>query len=218
VTRQLRDVLPIGVRLTATDLNAPMLDIARTKFQPGEQVEFKPADAMALPFEDGSFDAVVCQFGVMFFPDRAKSYREVYRVLAPGGHYLLSVWDSHRYNPWARITHEVSGRFFPTDPPQFYNVPFSYHQADAIKESLAEAGFTDIEAAVAPLEKDIVDIAAFARGAIYGNPIIDQVRVRGGVEPDRIVDAILQEFRREFGADPGRMTLQAIMFTARKPA
>ena len=70
VTRQLRDVLPIGVQLTATDLNAPMLDVARTKFQPGEQVEFKPADAMALPFEDGSFDAVVCQFGVMFFPDR----------------------------------------------------------------------------------------------------------------------------------------------------
>ena len=97
-------------------------------------------------------------------------------------------------------------------------MPFSYHQADAIKESLAEAGFTDIEAAVAPLEKDIVDIAAFARGAVYGNPLIDQVRARGGVEPDRIVDVILQEFRREFGADPGRMTLQAIMFTARKPA
>jgi ubiquinone/menaquinone biosynthesis C-methylase UbiE len=218
VTRQLRDVLPIGIQLTATDLNAPMLDVARTKFQPGEQVEFKPADAMALPFEDGSFDAVVCQFGVMFFPDKAKSYREVYRVLAPGGRYLLSVWDSHRSNPWARIAHEVCGRFFPADPPQFYNVPFSYYQADAIKGSLAEAGFTDIEAAVAPLEKDIVDIAAFARGTVYGNPLIDQIRVRGGVEPERIVNAILQEFRSQFGAEPGRMPLQAIMFSARKPA
>ena len=58
-------------------------------------VVFKPADAMALPFEDGSFDAVVCQFGVMFFPDKPGSYREVYRVLAPGGHYLFSVWNSH---------------------------------------------------------------------------------------------------------------------------
>ena len=154
----------------------------------------------------------------MFFPDKAKSYREVYRVLSPGGRYLLSVWDSHRYNPWARIAHEVSGRFFPTDPPQFYNVPFSYYQADTIKESLAEAGFTDIEATVTPTEKDIVDIAAFARGAVYGNPLIDQVRARGGVEPERIVDAIAQEFRREFGSDPCRTPLQAIMFSANKPA
>lgn len=218
VTRQLRDVLPNGTHLTATDLNAPMLDVARTKFQPGEQVEFKPADAMALPFEDGSYDAVVCQFGVMFFPDKAKSYHEVYRVLAPGGRYFLSVWDSHHYNPWARIVHEVGGQFFPEDPPQFYTVPFSYHQVDAIERSLAEAGFTDIEVAVTPIEKDIVDIAAFARGTVYGNPLIDQIRVRGGVEPERIVDAILQEFRSRFCAQPSRMPIQAIMLSARKAA
>ena len=75
VTRWLRDVLPAGVRLTATDLNPPMLEIARTKFRPGEQVDFQPADATALPFADSSFDAVVCQFGVMFFPDKDKSSR-----------------------------------------------------------------------------------------------------------------------------------------------
>jgi ubiquinone/menaquinone biosynthesis C-methylase UbiE len=93
VTRKLRDALPAGVHLTATDLNPPMLDVARSKFHAGEQVEFRPADATALPFADRSFDAVVCQFGVMFFPDKAKSYSEVYRVLAPGGRYLFSVWD-----------------------------------------------------------------------------------------------------------------------------
>ena len=80
VTRRLRDRLPAGVGLTATDLNPPMLEIARAKFRPGEDVEFKAADAMELPFADGSFDAVVCQFGVMFYPDKDKSYREVYRV------------------------------------------------------------------------------------------------------------------------------------------
>ncbi len=66
VTRALRDHLAAGTRLTATDLNEPMLDVARAKFRPGEKVEFKPADAMALPFADGGFDVVVCQFGVMF--------------------------------------------------------------------------------------------------------------------------------------------------------
>jgi ubiquinone/menaquinone biosynthesis C-methylase UbiE len=72
VTRRLRDVLPVSVRLTATDLNPPMLEIARTKFRAGEQVDFQPADATELPFADSSFDVVVCQFGVMFFPDKDK--------------------------------------------------------------------------------------------------------------------------------------------------
>jgi ubiquinone/menaquinone biosynthesis C-methylase UbiE len=216
VTRRLRDVLPAGVSLTATDLFPPMLDIARAKFRPGEQVEFQPADATALPFPDGSFDAVVCQFGVMFFPDKDKSYREVHRVLAPGGRYLFSVWDSHQYNSFGRIANEVVGRFFPADPPQFQSAPFSY-RFDPIKESLIEAGFTDIDVAVVRLEKELPDAAILARGLVYGSPIIDQIRARGGVEPERIVETLAQEFRREFGADPGRMPLQAMVFSAKKP-
>jgi ubiquinone/menaquinone biosynthesis C-methylase UbiE len=218
VTRRLRDALPASTHLTATDLNPPMLEIARAKFRPGEQVEFKPADATALPFADAGFDAVVCQFGVMFYPDKDKSYREVHRVLAPGGRYLFSVWDAHRYNPFGRIAHQVAGSFFTADPPQFYNVPFSAHQIDPIKESLIEAGFDGIDVAVIRLEKDVPDVAMFARAAVYGNPLADQVRARGGVEPEQIVEALIREYRREFGNDPGRMPLQAIIFSARKPA
>jgi ubiquinone/menaquinone biosynthesis C-methylase UbiE len=206
VTRQLRNILPATAHLTATDLNPPMLEVARTKFRPGEQVDFRPADATALPFPDGAFDAVVCQFGVMFFPEKDAAYREVHRVLAPGGRYLFSVWDSHRHNPFGRITHDVAGGFFPADPPQFYKVPFSYHQIDPIKESLISAGFADINVAVVRLEKEIQDIALFA--------LIDQIKARGGVDPDRIVDTLLQALRQEFGADPCRMPLQAIVFSA----
>lgn len=216
VTRKLRDALPAGTHLTATDLNPPMLDIARAKFRPGEQVEFQPADAVALPFADGSFDAAVCQFGLMFFPDKAKSCSEVYRILAPGGHYLLSVWDSHRYNPFGRIAHEIAERFFPADPPQFYRVPFSCHQIDPIKEFLIAAGFSDIRVAVIRQEREIPDAAIFARAAVLGNPFIDQIQARGGVEPEQIIETLAQEFRREFGADPGRMPLQAIVFSATK--
>ncbi len=93
VARRLRDSLPPTTHLTATDLNPPMLEVERPKFNAGEQVEFQLADAMALPFPDGTFDAVVCQFGIMFFPDKDKSYREVHRVLAHGGRYVFSVWD-----------------------------------------------------------------------------------------------------------------------------
>jgi SAM-dependent methyltransferase len=214
VTRQLRDRLPASAHLTATDLNPPMLEIARTKFRPNEQVDFRPADAIALPFPDGSFDAVVCQFGVMFFPEKDKSYREIHRVLAPGGRYLFNVWDAHSYNKFGRIAHEVAASFFPSDPPQFYKVPFSYHQIDPIKDSLVNAGFTDITVAAVRLDKEIPDATLFARGLVYGNPLIDQIRARGGVNPDQVVDVLAHALRAEFGADPGRTSLQAIIFSA----
>lgn len=214
VTRRLRDLLPAGAHLTATDLNPPMLDVARTKFRPGEQIDFQQADAMALPFPDGAFDTVVCQFGVMFFPDKDQAYREVHRVLVPRGRYVFSVWDSHHRNPFGRLAHEVVGGFFPADPPQFYQVPFGYHRIDPIKDSLTDAGFTGIEIAVFGREQEVMDVDAFARGLIHGNPLIDQIRARGGADPERIVDALAAALRREFGAEPARMPLQTIVFEA----
>jgi SAM-dependent methyltransferase len=217
VTRALRDVLSVGASLTATDLNAPMLDIAATKFHPGEPVEFRTADATAVPFADASFDAIVCQFGVMFFPDKDKSYREVFRVLAAGGHYVFSVWDSHRHNPIGRIAHEVIGSFFPADPPQFHCVPFAY-RFEPIKESLIDAGFTDISATVLRLQKEVADFAMLARGLIYGSPIIDQVQQRGGVDPEQIVDAIVRQYHDAFGDEPAVIPRQAIVLSVYKPS
>jgi ubiquinone/menaquinone biosynthesis C-methylase UbiE len=215
LTRRLRDRLPATARLTATDLNSPMLDVARGKFRSGEQVEFQPADALALPFADGAFDAAVCQFGVMFYPDKEKSHREAYRVLAPSGRYLFSVWDSHRHNPYARVFHEIAGSFFPADPPQFFTVPYSYAMIDPIKESLAAAKFYDLNVAVLNWEKDI-EAASLARGFAFGTPLFEQVRMRGGVDPERIVEAATAAFEREFGARPTRVPLQAIVFEARR--
>jgi ubiquinone/menaquinone biosynthesis C-methylase UbiE len=215
VTRRLRDLLPQGTGLTATDLNPPMLEVAAAKFADGDDVTFRPADATALPFDDQTFDLVVCQFGVMFFPDKDQSYHEVQRVLKPGGRYLFSVWDSVERNPFSRIIRDTVASFFDNDPPGFMKVPTSYFAIDPIKHSLQAAGFAGIDISVVCFGKDIADVGAFARGAIYGNPLIDQIRMRGS-DPDRVVAALIEAFVRAFGK-PARMPLQAIVFTALKP-
>jgi ubiquinone/menaquinone biosynthesis C-methylase UbiE len=213
VTRWLRDLLPAGAHLTATDLSAPMLVVAQATFRPDEAVAFRGADATALPFPDGAFDALACQFGVMFFPDKEAAFREAWRVLAPGGRYVFSVWDAHAYNPFGRIAHEVAVASFPSDPPGFYAVPFGYHRIDPIKEALLGAGFGRLRIDVVRLEKIVPDAMAFARGIVFGNPLAEQIRTRGG-EPRRVMEATAEAFRREFGPDPGRMLLQAIIIEA----
>jgi ubiquinone/menaquinone biosynthesis C-methylase UbiE len=217
VTRALREALPASIHLLATDLNPPMLEVAQKKFNVDENIAFQPADATALPFEDVAFDAIACQFGVMFFPDKDKSYREAYRVLSPGGRYLFNVWDAFEYNPFARIAHETIGRFLPADVPGFYRVPFGYHQIDPIKASLLVTGFGEVSASVVRFQKIIPSAVEFAKGLVFGNPVIEQIRDRGTADPDGVVAAVTTALQEAFGADPGLMPLQAIVFSARKP-
>lgn len=218
VTRALRDHLPDATELLATDLNPPMLAVAQGKFGPDDRVTFQTADAQALTFADGSFDAMVCQFGIMFFPDKAKGYSEAFRVLSPGGRYLFSVWDSHRYNVFARLADELVHRLFPDNPPGFYSVPFSCHAIDPIKAALLEAGFVDIDISVLRIDQTVRDLSLFASGMVFGNPLLDQIRARGTMSPEAVHAALLEAYSRQFGADPAIIPLQTITFSARKPA
>ena len=109
LTRAIASALPAPARLTATDLNQPMLDHAKSRQPADSPIEWRQADALALPFEDRSFDAVACQFGVMFFPDKAQGYREARRVLKPGGHFFFSVWDRIAGKRFCRHRHASAG-------------------------------------------------------------------------------------------------------------
>ncbi len=210
VTRKLRDLLSADAHLIASDLNPPMLEVAKGKFRPDERVEFKQIDATNVEFADGSFDVVMCQFGVMFFPDKHRSYREAYRVLSPGGSYIFSVWDSWDENPFARIVHETVETFFPDDPPGFYKVPFHYCDVDEIKESVLRAGFCSVTTEHLPLRAKIPSAPRFADGLVFGNPLFDEVLSRGG-NPEDVKAAVASAIEKELG---GEMTLKALVIHA----
>ena len=139
---------------------------------------------------------------MMFFPDKDKAYREAFCVLAPGGCYHFNMWDSFKLNPFARIVHETVGRFLGTDVPCFFTVPFGYHRIDPIKASLADAGFADISMHVFRLDKTISHARQFAEGLILGNPIVEEICVRGTADPTEIVDAVAVALRSGTGPGP----------------
>ncbi|MES0825753.1 class I SAM-dependent methyltransferase [Ruegeria sp. SCP11] len=215
VSRRLRDRLHPRTSLVATDLNAPMLEIAKGKFSADENVEFVTADAMDLPFEDDTFDLLVCQFGVMFFPDKTESYREAARVLKPGGRYVFNVWSEMSENPFSETAHKTVAQFFPDDPPGFYKVPFHYGDPEAVRADLASAGWKDITHETIRLKKSIKNIEKFATALVYGNPLIDEIKERGGVDPDLIVTEILSALRTRFEPSDLTMPLSATMFECR---
>ena len=142
VTRVLASVLPESVAIVATDLNEAMVEMAES-VGTSRPVEWRQADAAALPFPDGMFDAVICQFGVMFFPDKAKAFAEVYRVLRPGGAFVFNVWDRIEENEFAETVTTALASLFPDDPPRFHaRVPHGYHDRATIERDLAAGGFT----------------------------------------------------------------------------
>jgi SAM-dependent methyltransferase len=142
VTRALATLLPSSVELVATDLNQPMLDRAAS-VGTSRPVEWRQADALALPFADGRFDAVVCQFGAMFFPDRPRAFAQARRVLASRGALLFNVWDRIEENEFAATVTEALAGLFPLDPPLFMaRTPHGYYQSEVIGQDLAKAGFT----------------------------------------------------------------------------
>src|SRR6476660_424333 len=162
VTRALASALPAETRLTVTDLNQPMLDHAKSRQPADSRIAWRQADALALPFDDRSFDAVACQFGAMFFPDKIKGYREAHRVLKPGGGYFFSVWDEISTSEFADVVAQTLAEEFPQDPPRFMaRTPHGYHDVERIRAELAAAGFKSVSASAT----DHVSRAPSARDA-----------------------------------------------------
>ena len=213
LTRLIAQQLPADARLVATDFSPAMLAVAAANLPPADNLSFREANGIDLPFEDESFDTVVCQFGVMFFPDVEQGYREARRVLKPGGEFVFNVWDALSENDFPRIVHTEALSLDADNPPDFLQIPWSYNDTEAISGQLERAGFSEItvtvlpKACTAPSARDV----ALAFGA--GSPLALQLAERGlsGVAIERFSEAVAAQF----GAGPVSAPMQAIVFHAR---
>ncbi|WP_395644697.1 class I SAM-dependent methyltransferase [Terricaulis sp.] len=213
-TVALANTLPSNTSITATDLNPPMLEIARSKLHGAANIEFAQADAMKLPFADASFDLIVIQFGVMFFPDKPAAFTDAKRVLRPGGTLLFNAWGKMAANPFSEVAHANGQKFLPANPPKFYLTPFGYADEKIARADLAKGGFGEVHSEVVRFNKDVSDFQRFAEGAIYGNPMLGDL-IAGGVDPAAVVASITADLRARFGHEPAKMPLEATVYQAR---
>jgi SAM-dependent methyltransferase len=216
VTRHLRQTLPAGAELVATDLNPDMVARARTLL-PDLAVTWQTADAQHLPFADAWFDLVVCQFGVMFMPDKGRAYGEAFRVLRPGGTLLFNAWDSLDANPMATATQGVFARFFPENPPQFFHIPHAYYDPIAIRTALGEAGFVDVRVELVEKEGRSPSAADVAKGYVEGTPVSAILRERNPALLEPIREAVAHALAERFGEAPCAGPIRAWVAQARKP-
>jgi SAM-dependent methyltransferase len=215
VPRALAPRLDEGATYVASDLSQAMLDRARSR-QPDARVSWRQADANALPFADARFDAVCCQFGAMFLPDRVAGFQEARRVLRDGGRYFFSVWDRIEANAFAETISGAVAACFPSDPPSFLaRIPHGYHAVDRIHADVAAAGFGTIEIETVAHESVATDPETAAVAFCQGTPLRGEIEARGTVSLSEVTRRAARALEERFGAGrvAGRMQAHVVVAT-----
>jgi SAM-dependent methyltransferase len=213
VTRTLREALP-EAEIVATDLNQPMLDVNAARIG-SERVRFIAADAQQLPFDDASFDLVICQFGAMFFPDKIRGHAEARRVLHEGGHYLLAIWDRIERNELSEAAQQALIDCFPDDPPLFMREgPFGYSDPLRIESDLHEAGFGTVDIETIELRSRSPSAHDAAAALFHGTPMGVEVEEREAGSGERVFKAVERTLRRFDGPDGVDAPMAAHIVTA----
>lgn len=216
VTRELAAGLAPGTSIVATDLNQAMLDVA-ARAGTARPVEWRQADALALPFPDRSFDVVVCQFGVMFFPDKAAAYTEARRVLRPGGHFIFNSWDRIETSEMMWTACGAVDALFPDDPPRFMQRgPHGYADKALIAADLERAGLPGHQIETVALRSRADTPRSPAIGFCQGSPLRLDLEARGGAAAlAAATDAAEAAIRQRFGSGPIEGGMQAQVAVAR---
>jgi SAM-dependent methyltransferase len=210
VTHELIALLP-DAAVTATDLNEAMVERGAAKVP---AAVWRQADALELPFADDTFDVVACQFGVMFFPDRARAFREAARVLAPGGRFVFNVWGPLDRNELGAAVQQALAAHFPDDPPGFLpSVPYGYHDRSQVAADLTAGGLAieswDVVTTAAPAVAQDA-----ATGFFLGTPVRAEIVARSE-DLDAAVEAMVDAVTRQLGAEPAPRDLAAVVVEAR---
>jgi ubiquinone/menaquinone biosynthesis C-methylase UbiE len=214
VTKYLRSSLNDKIRLVATDLNPGMLEIARAKTNVADAIEFEIADGTDLPFEDATFDAIACAFGVMFFPNKAKGFSEAARVLKPGGRFHFTVWDALEHHGILSLVNKVVTDLTAENPITFLAAPFSYHDISEIEVTLKEAGFDDLDVQVQPRSNRPSPISDVLMAVISGTSLGSQLEERNLFEEGK--STIENALVTAFGETDISAPMQALACTASK--
>jgi SAM-dependent methyltransferase len=215
VTRELALTLPAATSIVATDLNQPMLDHAAA-IGTTRTVEWRQADAMRLPFPDKVFDVVVCQFGIMFFPDKAVAMSEARRVLRPGGTFVFNVWDRIEQNDFANAVTAALAEVFPDHPPRFLaRTPHGYHDQKAIGSDLVRGGFTmqttfDTLARLSVADSPRIPAVAYCQGT----PLRNEIEARDAAHLEEATDKATAAIAGRFGAGRVEGRIQAHVVSA----
>jgi len=216
LTSAIASRLPVQKRIVATDLNQPMLDRAAKRRDLEGRIAWRQADALSLPFEDRSFDAVACQFGVMFFPDKVKGYGEARRVLRPHGRFFFNVWDRLDENQFAETVNDAVAAFLPNDPPAFMaRTPHGYHDIGKIRNDLTAAGFSDVAIESVAFASKAASAKDTAIAFCQGTPLRNEIEARGA-SLEAATDAAAAALAKRFGNGPieGRIKAHVIIATA----
>jgi ubiquinone/menaquinone biosynthesis C-methylase UbiE len=200
VARALSPRLGPGSRYVVTDLNQPMLDYARKKQGADGRIVWQQADALDLPFEDASFDAIACQFGVMFFPERASGFAEARRVLRPGGNFVFNVWDKIETNEFADVVTQAACEVFPEDPPVFLaRTPHGYHDVEAIRSDVIAADFSEVTIDTVEGTSAASSPRHPAVAYCQGTPLRNEVEKRDPTLLEHVTDRATEAIARRFG-------------------
>jgi SAM-dependent methyltransferase len=215
VTRELAAISD-QLSIVATDLSPAMLEVAKVQV-PARNVEWLPADASALPFADATFDAVVCQFGVMFLPDKPKAFGEARRVLREGGRFVFTVWDRLEVNDVTHIVVEAVRDMFPDNPPDFFNrIPHGYSERANIEADLRGGGFREIGFETVELVSPAKSAADAALALCAGSPMRNELEARA---PGRLTDVIehaTARLRERYGDGPISAPMRAHLVESRR--